>query len=111
VSGGIEILGDLDSIREHPGHSEGAEERKRWAWHLGRLTTHRCAESEVAQSAVMINHGLDLRHLGVVETVSPYDDRTPRGCEKDRSVPIASTIAEFKFITRGTTSASSGSRW
>jgi len=50
----------------------------------------------------MINHGFDMWHLGVVERVSAYDGETPeRGCEKDRSVPVASTIAELKFIEPG----------
>lgn len=50
----------------------------------------------------MTDHGFDLWHLGVVESISARDAKTPEGGrERDWSIPIASAITEFKFIKFG----------
>lgn len=66
------------------------------------MVDNRRMRSEVVRSTIMIDHGFNFWHPVVVKRISAHDGKRPGGvCEKDRSVRIASTVAELKLIKLG----------
>lgn len=56
----------------------------------------------MVQGTVVIDHGFDLRHLGIAERISADDDKaSERGGVENGGVPIASAITELKLVELG----------